>query len=333
MFPTPSTKKSYLVRSLSRLRALLAFEAAARHGSFVAAAAELHVTPAAIGQQVRELEAALGARLFLRRPHGTTRLVPTEDARAALRDMSAGFDALEAGLRRLRGRAGRSVVVVTASHALAARWLLPELPDFAQRHPEVDVRLDVTDRLLDVAQGEADVGLRCGPGAWAGVQATHLMDEEIYPVCSPALLGGAMPETPRWLAGQTLIHDTTAPAVVVFPDWSQWLGFAGVAIADAERGLRINASAAVLQAAAKGQGVALARHALVAHDVTEGRLVRLFPTLRWPIPWAYYLVTGPRAARRPEVAAFRDWLAARWAHQTGVPPAAPRTLPVVRVVP
>jgi LysR family glycine cleavage system transcriptional activator len=323
MFPTRQAKKIYPVRSLSRLRALLAFEAAARHGSFVAAAAELHVTPAAIGQQVRELEAALGVPLFLRRPHGSARLVPTEDARAALKDLSEGFDNLETGLRRLRGRAARSVVVVTASHALAARWLLPELPDFAQRHPGVDVRLDVTDRLLDVAQGEADVGLRCGPGGWPGVLATHLMDEEIYPVCSPALFDGAAPATPVWLAGQILIHDTTAPAAAVFPDWPRWLGFAGVAMADAERGLRINASATVLQAAAKGQGVALARHALVAHDVAEGRLVRLFPTLCWPIPWAYYLVTGPRAARRPEVAAFRDWLAARWASRTVSPTATP----------
>lgn len=314
MFLTSTAKKIYSMRSLSRLRALLAFDAAARHGSFVAAAAELHVTPAAIGQQVRALEAMVGTRLFVRRPHGAARLVPTEDARAALKDITEGFDSLAAGLRRLRGRTPRSVVVVTASHALAARWLLPELPDFGQRHPEVDVRLDVTDRLLDLAQGEADLGLRCGPGGWPGVQATHLMDEEIYPVCSPALLGDARPQAPGWLAGQTLIHDTTAPAAAVFPDWPRWLVFAGISIANAERGLRINASGAVLQAAAKGQGVALARHALVAHDLAEGRLVRLFPTLRWPIPWAYYLVTGARAARRPEVAAFRDWLVTRWAH-------------------
>ncbi|WP_158292369.1 formimidoylglutamate deiminase [Paracraurococcus ruber] len=157
------------MRSLPRLRALLAFDAAARHGRFVAAAAEPHVTPAAIGQQVRGLEAALGVRLFVRRPHGTARLVPTEDARAALRDIAEGFDNLEAGLRRLGGRVPRAVVVVTASHALAARWLLPELPDFAQGHPGVDVRLDITDRLLDLAQGEADLGLRCGPGGWPGV--------------------------------------------------------------------------------------------------------------------------------------------------------------------
>lgn len=310
-----SAKKIYPVRSLSRLRALLAFDAAARHGSFVAAAAELHVTPAAIGQQVRALEAALGVRLFVRRAHGAARLVPTDDARVALKDIAAGFDSLEVGLRRLRGRASRAVVVVTASHALAARWLLPELPDFAQRYPDVDVRLDVTDRLLDLAQGEADLGLRCGPGGWPGVQATHLMDEEIYPVCSPALLGGAPPLAPNWLAGQTLIHDTTAPAAAVFPDWQRWLDFAGVALADAEHGLRINASGAVLQAAAKGQGVALARHALVAHDLAEGRLIRLFPTLRWPIPWAYYIVTSARAARRPHVVAFRDWLTARWGRQ------------------
>jgi LysR family transcriptional regulator, glycine cleavage system transcriptional activator len=300
------------MRTLSRLKAIHAFEAVARHASYVAAAKELHVTPAAVGQQIRALESWLGIPLFRRLDSGTSRLVLTEEARAAAEDFREGFDRLDAGLRRLRERRTRAVINVTASQAFVAKWLLPRLDRFTTVHPDCDVRLDVTDRLVDVAHGDADIALRCGLGNWPGVVSTQLMGEEIFPVASPTLVGARrrLVTRPQDFAKHTLIHDATVPNDKAFPGWRAWLKWAGVSHRDIDGGLRINASAAVIQAAINGQGIALARAALVKDDLAAKRLVRLCPTLRWPIPWAYFVVHRKGALERPQVRAFFDWLIA-----------------------
>lgn len=296
------------MRFLTRLKSLQALEASARHGSFVGAAAELDVTPAAVGQLVRSLEDWVGYPLFRRTRSGTERLAPVDEAQAALGDIAQGLDHLEAGLRKLRGRRSRSIVVVTASQALVANWLLSRLDDFASAHPQIDVRLDVADRLVDVAQGEADIGIRCGLGAWQGLRASHLMDEEIIAVCHARLLPPDQPVTSEWIARQTLIHDGTPHPGGDFPTWDEWLAGLGVAHAPAERGLRINSTAAVIQAAIAGRGVALVRKALVAQELESGRLRHLAPQHRWPVKWAYFAVASPTSLRRAEVKAFHEWL-------------------------
>lgn len=207
------------MRSLVRLKSLQAFEAASRHGSFVSAAGELGVSAAAVGQLVRSLEGWLGAPLFQRRKAGSERLVVTGDAQAAVAKLTEGLDRLEAGLDMLRARRGRQAVTVTASQAMVAKWLLPHLHAFSARHPAIDVRLDVSDRLLDLAHGEADLGVRCGPGTWPGLVAVRLMGEEVFPVCSPALVGSRGPQCQAWLAEQTFIHDASLAASGVFPTW------------------------------------------------------------------------------------------------------------------
>lgn len=299
------------------LRAIQAFEAAARHENYAGAAAELSVTPAAVGQQVRALESWLDTPLFRRLGSGSRRLVLADGARAALPEFKEGLDRLDAGLRRLRQQGQRSVVTVSASQAFVARWLLPRLHRFTEAHAHIDVRLDVSDRLVDVEHGEADLGIRCGPGRWRGVQSVRLMSEEVFPVCSPALLAerGA-PRTGAQLARLTLIHDAVAAPRDVFPTWATWLAAQGVEGAVATRGLQINASAAVIQAALNGQGVALARRAFVADELQTGRLMRLLPQVHWPIAWSYHLVFTPEAIERAAAAAFVSWLKAEVADLT-----------------
>lgn len=304
------------MRFLTRLKSLQALEAAARHGSFVGAAAELNITPSAVGQHVRSLEDWVGYPLFRRSHSGAERLTPVEDARAALDDIATGLDRLEAGLRRLRGRAARSVVVVTASQALVANWLLPRLHGFTAAHPGIDIRLDVSDRVIDLAQGEADLGIRCGMGVWAGVRASYLMGEEIIAVCHRRLLPAGRAAGADWIAGQLLIHDGTQQPGGDFPDWRAWLQRAGV-IGATDGGLRINSTAAVIQAAIAARGVALVRKALVAQEIDSGRLVHLLPEVRWPVKMAYYAVATPRALRRPEIGAFHDWLTGMAAGRRG----------------
>lgn len=290
------------------LNALRAFEASARHHSFSAAAAELHVTPAAVGQLVRSLETWLGAPLFQRISHGTARLVLTEAAQRALPDIRAGFDKLSAGVERLKEGSASGVLTVTVSPAFAAKWLLPRIEHFHAAWPDTDLRLDTSLKPVDFATHGIDVGVRYGAGVWPGLVAQKLMAEQIYPVCSPALLRRQTRfAVPADLARATLIHDLSMDDAAGFPSWDAWLHKAGAAVATT-RGMRINNSAAVLQAAIDGSGVALARSVMARDDLAAGRLVRLFPHIAFDSALAYYVVYRAASADLPRLQAFRDWL-------------------------
>jgi LysR family glycine cleavage system transcriptional activator len=297
------------MRAPEHLNALRAFEASARHESFSAAASELHVTPAAVGQLVRSLEEWLGAPLFHRGTSGRTRLVLTEAAQRALPDIRAGFDRLSLGVARLKEGSASGVLTVTVSPAFAAKWLLPRIERFQAAWPETDVRLDASIERLDFVSRGIDIGVRYGAGIWPGLTAEKLMDEEVYPVCSPTLLRPARRlRKPSDLAGLRLIHDLSVDAHPGFATWDAWLEKAGAKDVGTKRGLRINNSAAVLQAAIDGQGVALARSIMVRDDLAAGRLVRLFPEIELTPALAYYVVYRPECATLPKVVAFRDWL-------------------------
>jgi len=287
------------------LNALKAFEAAARHQGFSAAAEELSVTPAAVGQLVRSLEAWLGVPLFVRASSGSARLMPTEAARRALPDIREGFDRLGLGVARLKEATPNPALTVTLSPAFAAKWLLPRIERFQARHPGTDLLLDTNTRTVDFLAEHIDVGVRYGGGDWPGLVATKLMDEQVFPVCAPTLKGLRRPSD---LARRTLIHDLSLPARSGFPSWRSWFDGMSLGALPATRGLRINNSAAVLQAAIDGLGVALGRSVMVRDDLAAGRLVRPFGD-RGSVPaLAYYVVHRPEAGAMPQVAAFRDWL-------------------------
>lgn len=300
------------MKSPVHLNALRAFEASARHQSFSAAAAELNVTPAAIGQLVRTLEDWLGTPLFVRGRSGKSRLVPTEAATRALPDIRAGFDRLTLGMERLREGSASGVLTVTVSPAFAAKWLLPRIDRFQSACPDTDVRLDTNHKSVDFVAQRIDIGVRYGMGNWPGLRADKLMDEEIFPVCSPAMLRGRRrPRKPGDLLRETLIHDLSMASHAGFPTWEAWLEKAGVAdAAPPLRGMRINNSAAVLQAAIEGHGIALARSVMARDDLSSGRLVRLFPDIGFTLDVAYYVVYRPECAGLPRLSAFREWLLA-----------------------
>lgn len=293
------------------LNALRAFEAAARHQSFSAAAAELNVTPAAVGQQVRNLESWLGVSLFTRAGSGSARLTPTDAARAALPDIRDGFDRLMVGLARLKDASGHAELTITVSPAFASKWLLPRIERFQQLHPELDVLLDTNARSVDFLVEKVDVGVRYGVGRWPGLTAVHLMDEIMFPVCAPnfALLDNRM-LTPQALEQCTLIHDLSMASDPDYPSWRTWLDTFGFTRLKSEHGLRINNSAAVLQAAIDGQGLALARSVMVQDDLKAGRLIRPFAQqgLECSLTHAYYVVHRPECSERAKVKAFLDWM-------------------------
>lgn len=297
------------MKSPAYLNALRAFEASARHQSFSIAARELNVTPAAVGQLVRGLEEWLGTPLFIRGNSGKARLVATDAALRALPDIRAGLDRLALGLERLREGAAGGVLTVTVSPAFAAKWLLPRFERFQAICPDTDVRLETHLKPVDFVTQRVDVGVRYGTGAWPGLTAEKLLGEDIFPVCSPGLLRQHRRlQTPAGLVDVTLIHDLSMDGHADFPSWEKWFSKAGITGVAASRGMRINNSAAVLQAAIEGRGVALARSVMARDDLAAGRLMRLYPDISFESALSYYVVYRPESAGLPRLAAFRAWL-------------------------
>ena len=283
-------------RRLPPLSSLRAFEAAARHLSFTRAAAELHVTQAAVSHQVKALEDWLGLKLFRRQNRN---VFLTEAGQSYLPAVREAFDGLSEATRRLRQRGGEGKLTVSVTLSFAAKWLMPRLGRFRRLHPDIEFRIDATDRNVDFTREEVDVGLRYGAGSWAGLTARRLLNEALFPVCSPAL--AASLKRPEDLASHTLLHDEMRQ------DWRMWLLAAGVKGVDPTRGPTFTNSAMCVQAAIDGEGVTLGRSALVAADLAAGRLVRPF-AVRLPTEFAYYVVHTPRAGDLPRVRAFVDWL-------------------------
>lgn len=291
------------------LNALRAFEASARHQSFSTAAEELNVTPAAVGQLVRTLEQWLGTPLFHRGTSGKARLVATEAAERALPDIRAGFERLTLGIERMRESSPNRVLTVTVSPAFDAKWLLPRIERFHSACPDTDVRLDTQLKAVDFLTQRIDIGVRYGAGQWHGLIAEKLMDEDIFPVCSPKLKNTLdCFNTLADLANQTLIHDQSMEGSAGFTTWETWLCMAAAKDVSTRRGMKINNSAAVLQAAIDGQGIALARSVMARDDLAAGRLIRLFPDIQFVSPLAYYVVYRSECASLPRLKAFRDWL-------------------------
>src|SRR5512138_688858 len=290
--------------SLVHLNALRAFEAAARQLSFAAAANELNVTPSAISQQIRTLEEYLDTPLFVRSKVGITLTPQARDAYPAIRE---GLEHLTLGFERLRSSRHDRLVTLTAPPSLAAQWLLPRIDRFRAQHPDLDIRIDASERLADFAAEGIDIGVRYGLGGYAGLEAEKLFDEQVVPVCSPALLPTDGQTDDRWLARMTLIHDTTSEFDPTFPTWSQWLRARGMNGVDATRGLRMNSTLLSIQAAIDGQGVALARTVIADRDVQSGRLVTPLSNAE-RTRCAYYLVYLPNALAQRKVQVVRDWL-------------------------
>lgn len=290
-----------MTRHLPPLNALRAFEAAARHLSFTAAARELNVTQAAISHHVKALEERLALKLFHRRNRS---LVLTDAGQAYLPPLREAFDTLAEATRRLTAREATATLTVSTMLSFAATWLVPKLKRFHAAHPEIEVRIVASDQLVDFGREDVDVAIRYGRGDWPGLRAERFLTEDIFPVCSPRLLGGAHPlRTPDDLCHHTLLHDDMRES------WRMWLLAAGVDGVDPERGPAFSHSSMVMQAAIDAQGVALGRSALAADALAEGALVRPFD-VSLPAEFAYYFVCPEAIAAWPNVRAFREWLLA-----------------------
>jgi LysR family glycine cleavage system transcriptional activator len=293
-------------RRLPPLNALRAFEAAARHLNFSRAADELSVTPGAVSQQIQNLEDYVGAALFKRTPKG---LLLTDAAQTALPALREAFDRLAEAASLLTAAVDGRRLTLTAPPSLAAKWLVPRLGAFEQKHPQVDVWLSAGIELVDLAAGEVDVAIRYGAGRYPGLEVKRLMGEEVLPVASPDLLKENPLSGPQDLARHVLLHDGSPDLDDSCPDWSMWLAARGLKGIDGNRGPRFNQSSLVIEAAVNGRGVALAKRTLAQADLEAGRLVAPLQ-IATAVDFAYYLVHPKAKGRLPQVKAFIGWIEA-----------------------
>jgi LysR family glycine cleavage system transcriptional activator len=294
-------------RYLPPLNSLRAFEAAARSESFTRAAEELCVTQGAVSHQVKSLEATLGIKLFSRERQ---RLIITDAGREYLVVIRDALDRIAAGTERVVQRQNAGALTVSTSPDFAAKWLVNRLGRFAEAHPGIDLRVSATMHHVDFAREDVDVAVRHGDGNWSGLDAVRLCSEELFPVCSPKLMSGRNRLTkPSDLLKFPLLHLDDWKA------WSKWLDSAGVSDFKMPRGPALNRASMLIDAAIDGQGVALARTALAAWDLTNGRLVRPFD-LGLRLSNTYWIVCPKATSTKPKIVTFRDWLLAEAAEDT-----------------
>jgi LysR family glycine cleavage system transcriptional activator len=291
-----------MIKRLPPLSALRPFEAAARLESFSRAAEELHLTHGAVSRQVRALEDHVATALFSR--HGK-RVALTAEGRAfaervrmALQEIAQAAEAL--GERRRDRR-----LTVSVLPSFASRWLMPRLIRFMDAHPQIEVNVMASTTLANFATDEIDIAIRFGRGPWPPHACEEFLDDEYFPVASPKMNRGRLPKVPKDLLGVRIMREDR-------DYWQRWFEAAGVPLAQPLEGPSFNDSTYSLQAAARGEGVALARRSIVGEDLERGTLKRLF-AIAVPSRESYWFVSPKAVAATPRVKAFRDWVKAELA--------------------
>ncbi len=288
------------------LRSLQAFEAAARTGSFAAAAGELAVTPAAVSQLVRGLETQLGRQLFRRVNRG---IALTEAGLEVLPRLSAAFEEISGVAQQLSGSPRRTRLTVSVPPSMATGWLPPRLASYLDRHGPMDIALRGDEDPVDFDHERIDARLTYGSFHYPAHASETVMEDRVYPVCSPEFLSRYGPiRSAADLSSVRLIHTDWGPAAAIFPTWGNFLGAtSGQSNRAIEGGIVANTSHTAIELAANGLGVALGQGIFVADALEQGRLVRPL-TRSTPLGQHYCLTIRQGSTLRPEVQAFRDWI-------------------------
>jgi LysR family transcriptional regulator, glycine cleavage system transcriptional activator len=287
-----------MAHRLPPLSALRPFEAAARLESFSRAADELHITHGAVSHQVRALEEHLNTPLFAR--HGK-RVTLTAAGRAFAERVRAVLDELAAAAQAVRTRRD-DVLTISVLPSFASRWLMPRLIRFMDANPGVEVNVGASTSLVNFVDDEVDIAIRFGSGPWPPHACEEFLHDEYFPVASPKWNKGKLPRTPRELLDLRIIREDR-------DYWTLWFEAAGVKVDGPlpSKGPLFNDSTYALQAAARGEGIALGRRSIVAEDIERGALKRLFD-VAIPSRQSYWFVSPRETAEAPNVRAFRDWV-------------------------
>ncbi|MDH5452864.1 MAG: LysR substrate-binding domain-containing protein [Paracoccaceae bacterium] len=293
--------------TLPPLNSLRAFEAAARNGSYVAAAEELSVSPAAISQHVKKLEEFLGKQLFMR---SNNRVILTDAGAAVYSGAADALQAISEFTDQVMSDRSRSRLVISTISSVAERWLETKLARFALINPNLRFDLRVESDPVDFARNNIDLRICYGAGHYPGMTVVKLIHDEVLPLCSPAYLDrvpaarmsgmGAVPD-------QDLIHTSWGPAFVSHPTWASWYAQAGLPAPNETKGYQIGTSGLVLDMARDGIGVALGQRMMAEDDMASGKLVALSDT-GIALGHPYCLVYPNSKTRRPGLLGLTDWL-------------------------
>jgi len=285
------------MRRLPPLNAIRAFEAAARHGSFTRAAAELNVTHGAVSRQVALLEEWTGARLFHR---SRRQMVLTAEGQALMAEVGPALDRIARSVAGI-GQTKSVTLLLNAPPTFTMRWLIPRLSGFQRRHPSIDIRLSSSIEPIDFSLGAYEIAIRRLSAPRPGLFCKSFLPEEALPVCSPALLASGRLKQPQDLADETLIHTLAEPDA--WPNWFDWVGCKELR---ARTTLNFEHLYYALQAAVEGLGIPIVPFPLVADDIAAGRLCLPFPTA---VKSRRYSVVHPGIAHKKEpINLFCDWL-------------------------
>lgn len=289
-------------RRIPSTGALIAFEAAARHGSFTEAARELIQTHSAVCRQIAGLESFLGVRLFTRTKRG---VILTEAGRGFSRQVGSRLDNLERDtlsvMQHRDGGAGLSLAVVPS---FATKWLLPRLGRFLRAHPGVTVHMETRTRPFLFDDSDFDAAIYFGDAGWPGTVACYLMRENPVAVCAPALIASRTAVTAEDVANLPLLQQSTRPYA-----WRNWFSSQGVACANDMVGPRLELFSMLAQAAIEGMGVALIPPLMIEDELASGRLIAPVAH-RYVSEKAYYLIYPQHKTEALPLASFREWLAA-----------------------
>jgi LysR family glycine cleavage system transcriptional activator len=297
--------------------ALHAFVVAAKHGSFSKAADELHVTPAAISQQIRQLEDLLGVQLFHRMNRGLTL---TAAGNAGLATMDTGFKHLHNAVSMMKSEPQKTQLSIWTSPSFANKWLMPRMHRFIEQYPSIELHISGSASLIDSASAapslsaeilkahNIDLAIRFGSGNYPGCVVEHLVDVDAVTLCSPSLLekkDRPPLNSPKDLVNYTLLHDDSP--YEGRPKWSSWFESAGLTDIQCDHNLYFNSALLALTAAIEGQGIVLTIEQLAQNDIDKGLLVRLFE-LPMEVEHAYRLVSLDAPQPNPHVQVFKNWL-------------------------
>lgn len=286
---------------LPPLQTLRAFEATGRRLSMTLAAEELNLTHGAVSRQIKALEEDLGVPLFRRL---TRKLELTEAGSAFFSAVTRLLSELGREAEALRRRNDTTRLVISSGVSFASKWLTPRLHRLMARYPDYDVHLQVTDAHVDFSDGHVDVALRYGTGQYPVAAAERIMNETVSPVCARSYrerMGGI--PSPQYLARCQLIHE-----IGMTTTWERWFAMMGLTY-PGNRGPGYSHGSMSIEAAIRGEGVALGRSVLVAQDLSEGRLVPLFPQHKLEVEWGYDLVYRMGNQDHPKVRTVRNWIA------------------------
>lgn len=295
-------------RMLPGTRALRTFEAAGRNLNFTRAANELGLTPAAVSYQIKEIEDQLGVTLFTR----TSRSMQLTPAGSTL--FEATVDALDT-LKRAAGRARRMArgdahLHISLGARFATNWLLPRLSQFRATHPTLELTFDITDQIRDFDVDDVDIAIRFGAGNYEQSRSERLFDTVVVPICSPKLIEASPAlKEPRDLFHHMLCYVDCKVDGMVWPNWPMWMAAAGIDDFDDSRSVAFSDTSHVVQAVIDGTAVGLVELNMIASDLAEGRVTRLFDIgVSVAQEYAYHLVYPESSSQDSRVLAFREWI-------------------------